>query len=137
MYTQIFKQCSEGFSTVIFLDLSCRPCNSGGLGLRFDDKLLSINHVIARIKAVVTIVGNLSKQCANSSMHDFIILKSLKVNIKYRAAPKIVEVTWIPLNLGQSKSILIEMLMVLLVKLRVGQYSETTWEQYMFDFLCR
>lgn len=60
--------------------------------------------MLSIIQYEVAFIGNNTNRVANSSVHDFTITKTFKVNLNPPKAPKIVEVVWLPPTNGWLKS---------------------------------
>ncbi|XP_019434768.1 PREDICTED: uncharacterized protein LOC109341331 [Lupinus angustifolius] len=59
---------------------------------RSQDKYLHLPQAINKIKSFLTLAGNSSLAVAGSSLNDFSIIRSLKVQVNYRKYPRILEV---------------------------------------------
>jgi ribonuclease HI len=63
---------------------------------RFHDKIIHWSKAISIVKASVSLSGNMTNLTYYSSMTDFVILKTFRVNIHPHKAPSIKEVLWAP-----------------------------------------
>jgi len=63
---------------------------------RFNNKRINVRSTINLIIAATALTGNHTKQAANTSIEDFVLLKAFSVKINYSRAPTIKEVIWQP-----------------------------------------